>query len=115
MRRDGCRRAPPRESDSTGEFDVDRGKRDLIGCPGTTIVGWRRLEYPPRNDGWTHVVIRGTPIELLIVARLVLRWRHVANRFEQPPVIEPVDPGERSEFNRLKIASRVLVVESPPS
>ena len=33
-----------------------------------------------------------------IVPRLVFRQRDIANRFEQPPVIEPIDPVERREF-----------------
>jgi hypothetical protein len=36
---------------------------------------------------------------VLIVARLVLRRCQVADRLEQPAVIEPIDPVERREFD----------------
>src|SRR5262245_50343753 len=41
--------------------------------------------------------------ELLIVARFISGWRHVANWFEQPTRIEPIDPRERGEFDRLEM------------
>jgi hypothetical protein len=41
---------------------------------------------------------------LVMIARLVFGRRYVANRFEQPAVVEPIDPVERREFDRLEIA-----------
>lgn len=40
---------------------------------------------------------------LLIVARLVLGRRHVADRLEQAPHVEPIDPFQRGEFDRFQI------------
>src|SRR5262245_36635409 len=51
-----------------------------------------------------------TPFELLIVARFIVSWRHIANRFEQPLRIEPVDPGECGEFDGLEMPPRSLAL-----
>ena len=45
---------------------------------------------------------------LLIVLRFVFGRRDVANRLEQPAMIEPVHPLERREFHRLKMPPRAL-------
>ena len=51
-----------------------------------------------------------TPSELLIVARFILRWRHVTNRFEQPACVEPIDPLERGEFDGLDVSPRAVAL-----
>jgi len=48
------------------------------------------------------------PCELQIVARFIFRRRHIANRFEQPPGVEPIDPRERCEFHGLKMPPGAL-------
>jgi hypothetical protein len=45
---------------------------------------------------------------LLIVPRLILCRRHVTKRFEQPAMVEPIDPLERREFHGLEMAPRSL-------
>jgi hypothetical protein len=42
-------------------------------------------------------------LHLLIVACLEFSGRHVANRFEQSPVVEPIDPPEGGEFDGLEM------------
>src|SRR5439155_5258671 len=39
-----------------------------------------------------------------------LRWREVADGLEETPMVEPVDPLQRGEFNRLDASPRT----SPP-
>ena len=51
-----------------------------------------------------------TLCELLIVARFIFGRRHVANWFEQPTGVEPVDPRERGEFDGLEMPPRPLPV-----
>ena len=68
------------------------------------IVGRARLEYPRIAT----IFDRGTAVQTLIVVRFIFRRRHVANRFEQPACVEPVDPRERGEFDRLEMAPRSL-------
>ena len=45
---------------------------------------------------------------LLIVLRFVFGRQDVANRFEQPAMIEPVHPLEGREFHRLEMPPRTL-------
>ena len=40
----------------------------------------------------------------MIIRRLELRRRDVANRLEQPPVIEPVDPFQRCVFHGFQMS-----------
>jgi len=39
-----------------------------------------------------------------IVSRFVFRWRQVADRFEQPAVVEPVDPFEHRVLDGIDVA-----------
>ena len=45
---------------------------------------------------------------LVIVPRFVFGRRHVANGFEQAPVVEPVDPVQGREFDGFKMPPRSL-------
>src|SRR5262249_39859448 len=53
----------------------------------------------------------GFCLQLRIVRRLILRRRHAANRLEQPPRVEPVDPRQRREFDGLKMAPGPLQLD----
>jgi hypothetical protein len=77
--------APP-ESGHDGEMQrrIDAGSTSSDAL-GASIVGWCRLEYP-RGDA---VFGRRGPAQLLIVARLIFRGRHVANGFEQSTCNRP--------------------------
>ena len=75
------------------------------------IGGRGRLEYPRM----AVIFDRGTAVQMLIVVRFIFRRRHVANRFEQPARVEPIDPGEGGEFDALQMAPRTKPVESAPS
>jgi hypothetical protein len=44
---------------------------------------------------WENELCESGDGGLLIVTRLILGWRHEADRVEQPPMIEPVHPRER--------------------
>ena len=46
-----------------------------------------------------------------IVARLGFGRRDIADRLEQPPVVEPVDPFQRRELDRLEAAPRPAPVD----
>src|SRR6266851_3057854 len=52
----------------------------------------------------------GFGLHLRIVLRFVLVGGHVADRFEQPARVEPIDPPERREFDGLEIAPRALAL-----
>jgi hypothetical protein len=43
----------------------------------------------------------------------VLGRRHVANRFEQPPIAEPVNPFERRVLHRIVSPPRPASVDHP--
>ena len=45
-----------------------------------------------------------------IIARLGFGRREVSNRLQQPPVVEPVDPFQRRELDRLEAAPRPAAV-----
>ncbi len=45
-------------------------------------------------------------LKLRIVGSLRLGWRDVADRLEQTPMVEPIDPFECGELNRLERAPR---------
>ena len=72
--------------------------RALGGRPVNHVVG----KWMPAS---------ATPCELVIVARFIFGRGHVANRFEQSPGVEPIDPRERREFNRLEMAPRSLALD----
>lgn len=69
-----------------------------------------RLTYP-RGHG---ILDRHGLAQRLVVVCFIFRGRHIANRFEQPPMIEPVYPVERGE-RPPPSAATVLVDESLPS
>jgi hypothetical protein len=47
-----------------------------------------------------------TPLTLSIVLRFVLGRRHIATGFEQAARVEPIDRGERREFDGLAMTPR---------
>jgi len=63
-------------------------------CRGSSMMGLRPVSAPyvssltdrPRSA----VSAESRHCRLFIVARFALRWRHVANRFEQPTRVEPI-------------------------
>ena len=46
-----------------------------------------------------------------MVARFGFRRRNIADRLQQPPVVEPVDPFERGELDRFEAAPRPAPVD----
>src|SRR5687768_9915861 len=46
-----------------------------------------------------------------MIRGLELRWRHVADRLEQPAVVEPIDPFQRAVLDRVDVAPRPAVVD----
>jgi hypothetical protein len=53
----------------------------------------------------------GRLLLLAIVRHLQLRRRHVADRLEQPAMIEPVDPFERRVFDRIEVPPGAAVTD----
>ena len=53
----------------------------------------------------------GALVELRIVARFGLGGRNISNRFEQATIVEPVDPFESGEFDRLGTAPRTAPMD----
>ena len=60
---------------------------------------------------WLESRHSGEFLGLRIVARLGFGRREVSDRLEQPPVVEPVDPFEGCELDRLKAAPRPAAVD----
>src|SRR5262245_47276691 len=52
----------------------------------------------------------GRLVLLTIIHQFKLRWRNVANRFEQPAVVEPIDPFERRVLDIVEISPRATAV-----
>ena len=69
-------------------------------------AGARRRWHQPRC--WDLAADERPPRSLSIVVRFVLGGRHVANRFEQATRVEPIDPGQRREFDGLEMTPRAL-------
>jgi len=69
-----------------------------------------RSEYVLQTLGGRPIILAaeiGMPASvpsLRMVLRFILGRRQVAERFEQPPRVEPIDPGERREFHGLEVA-----------
>jgi len=48
----------------------------------------------------------GRPYPLAIIRLFQLRWQHVADRFQQPMVIEPIDPFQGGVLDRVEMPPR---------
>ena len=76
--------------------------------PQRMSCAWRSSD----GRGWRPRVAAifdgGTAGQMLIEVPLLFRGRHAANRFQQAARVEPVDPGERREFDRLEMPPRSL-------
>jgi hypothetical protein len=66
---------------------------------------WRGIDEAAERPRVGHGRIA---LHLLMVARREFSGRHVANRLEQSPGVEPIDPPERREFDRLELAPRTF-------